>query len=112
MTTYVEIHALQSVPPSNINRDDSGTPKTALYGGVTRSRVSSQSWKRAIRKHFNDTLDPSDIGMRSRMLVTEIARTISDRQPDLSDVAEDLAVNAMEAAGFKRPVPKTRGKER
>ncbi|MDO4718145.1 MAG: type I-E CRISPR-associated protein Cas7/Cse4/CasC [Propionibacteriaceae bacterium] len=110
MTTYVEIHALQSVPPSNINRDDSGTPKTALYGGVTRSRVSSQSWKRAIRKHFNDTLDPSDIGMRSRMLVTEIARTISDRQPDLADVAEDLAVNAMEAAGFKRPVPKTRGK--
>ena len=43
MTTYVEIHALQSVPPSNINRDDTGSPKTALYGGVTRARVSSQA---------------------------------------------------------------------
>ncbi|NLE60631.1 MAG: type I-E CRISPR-associated protein Cas7/Cse4/CasC, partial [Planctomycetes bacterium] len=41
MTTYIEIHAIQNVPPSNINRDDSGTPKSAQYGGVTRHRVSS-----------------------------------------------------------------------
>ena len=73
MTTYLEIHALQTVPPSNMNRDDAGTPKTALYGGVTRARVSSQSWKRAIRSDFNEQLDPTDVGTRSRTIVAEIA---------------------------------------
>lgn len=51
---FLDIHAIQTVPPANINRDDTGSPKTAQYGGVTRARVSSQSWKRAIRKHFNE----------------------------------------------------------
>lgn len=110
MTRYVEIHALQNVPPSNINRDDAGTPKTARYGGVLRSRVSSQSWKKAIRDDFNEHLDPKDVGTRSRMLVADIARSIEAERPDLADAAQELAVAAMEAAGFKKPVPKTRGK--
>ncbi len=49
---YLDINVLQTVPSSNINRDDTGTPKTAIYGGVTRSRVSSQSWKRVMRQAF------------------------------------------------------------
>lgn len=110
MTTYVEIHALQSVPPSNLNRDDSGSPKTALYGGVTRSRVSSQSWKRAIRMDFNQNLDPLQIGTRSRMIASEIEGEIVRQRPDLSASAAELASDAMEAAGFKRPVPQKRGK--
>lgn len=110
MTTYVEIHALQNVPPSNVNRDDSGTPKTALYGGVMRARVSSQSWKRAIRDDFNATLDPKDVGTRSRQIVSAIESVIRERRPDLADSAQELAVDAMEAAGFKRPVPQKRGK--
>ena len=40
-STYIDIHVLQSVPPSNLNRDDTGTPKTAFYGGVERARVLS-----------------------------------------------------------------------
>lgn len=79
MTTYLEIHALQSVPPANMNRDDAGTPKTAIYGGVTRARVSSQSWKRAIREDFNSHLDPKEVGTRSRMIVSEIAKVIAQR---------------------------------
>ena len=39
--TIVEIHILQTMPPSNLNRDDTGSPKKAVYGGVTRARVSS-----------------------------------------------------------------------
>ena len=35
---YVDVQILQDVPPSNINRDDSGTPKQAVYGGVRRLR--------------------------------------------------------------------------
>lgn len=38
---YVDIHVLQTVPPSCVNRDDTGSPKTAIYGGATRARVSS-----------------------------------------------------------------------
>lgn len=110
MTTYIEIHALQNVPPSNINRDDSGTPKSAIYGGVTRSRVSSQSWKRAMREDFNASLDPKDVGTRSRMIVARIEDSIRAERPDLADRAQDLAVSAMEAAGFKKPAPKTRKK--
>lgn len=35
---YMDIYAIQNVPPSNINRDETGNPKTALYGGFLRSR--------------------------------------------------------------------------
>ena len=54
MSTYIDLHILQDLPPSNINRDDNGTPKHAVYGGVQRLRVSSQAWKRATRKHFEE----------------------------------------------------------
>ena len=46
---YVDVHVLQTVPPSCVNRDDTGSPKTAIYGGAVRARVSSQSWKKAMR---------------------------------------------------------------
>lgn len=36
---FLDIHAIQTLPPSNMNRDDTGSPKTAQYGGVRRSRV-------------------------------------------------------------------------
>lgn len=51
---YLDLHVLQTVPVSNINRDDTNSPKTALYGGVMRSRVSSQSWKHAMRALFKE----------------------------------------------------------
>ncbi|GAA3870083.1 type I-E CRISPR-associated protein Cas7/Cse4/CasC [Tessaracoccus defluvii] len=111
MTTYLEIHAIQSVPPANLNRDDTGSPKSAIYGGVTRARVSSQSWKRAMRTDFNNHLDPKDVGTRSRMLVTSIEKMIVEAREDLAPQAQELAVAAMEAAGFKKPVPRKTGKD-
>jgi CRISPR system Cascade subunit CasC len=63
--TYIDVHVLQTVPPSNLNRDDTGSPKTAFFGGVRRARVSSQAWKRAARKAFADQLDPSSLGVTS-----------------------------------------------
>lgn len=56
---YLDIHVLQTLPPSNINRDDAGSPKQAIYGGVRRARVSSQAWKRATRVELEKLL-PSD----------------------------------------------------
>lgn len=47
--TSITLHALQAVPASLVNRDEVGATKTISYGGTTRVRVSSQSWKRAMR---------------------------------------------------------------
>jgi CRISPR system Cascade subunit CasC len=49
MSRFVQLHVLTSYPPSNLNRDDLGRPKSALVGGVARLRLSSQSQKRAWR---------------------------------------------------------------
>lgn len=47
--TRIEYHILQSFPVTCLNRDDVGAPKTAVIGGSTRARVSSQCWKRQVR---------------------------------------------------------------
>ncbi len=49
MTTFIQLHLLTFVPPANLNRDDTGAPKTAIVGGDLRLRLSSQSLKRAWR---------------------------------------------------------------
>jgi len=48
MTTFVQIHTLQTFPACNLNRGDDGRPKTLVYGGVERIRYSSQ----ALNTHF------------------------------------------------------------
>lgn len=50
----IEFHILQAFPVTCLNRDDVGSPKTAIVGGVTRARVSSQCWKRQVRMALND----------------------------------------------------------
>lgn len=52
--TRIEYHILQSFPVTCLNRDDVGAPKTAIVGGVTRARVSSQCWKRQVRLAMQD----------------------------------------------------------
>ncbi len=49
MSRFIQLHILTSYPPSNLNRDDTGRPKTAIVGDATRLRISSQSMKRAWR---------------------------------------------------------------
>ncbi len=46
----IEIHMLQNHSPSNLNRDDTGSPKEAVFGGCKRARISSQCLKRSIRR--------------------------------------------------------------
>ena len=53
-STRIEYHILQSFPVTCLNRDDVGAPKTAVVGGVTRARVSSQCWKRQVRLALAD----------------------------------------------------------
>lgn len=67
----VEFHILQSFPVSCLNRDDVGSPKTALIGGVPRARVSSQCWKRAIRLAMRDFSGVS-LAMRTKYVYDKI----------------------------------------
>ena len=96
---FLDIHAIQTVPPANINRDDTGSPKTAQYGGVTRARVSSQSWKRAIRKYFNENGDVENVGIRSLEIVKYIANKIVEKDGSISiEDAMDMADRTINAA--------------
>ena len=99
--TFLDVHVLQTVPPSNINRDDSGSPKTATYGGTLRARVSSQAWKRAVRLAF--TADPEmtrEAGRRTKKVPQVIADRLSDRCPELAPAADVIGLRAA-AAMFK-----------
>lgn len=107
--TIVDIHVLQTVPPSNLNRDDTGSPKSAIYGGIRRSRVSSQAWKRAIRKDFATALDPASLGVRTLRLVEMIAEQITTSGPDLTDKALELASGVLNVAGLKTKASKKKG---
>lgn len=109
MSTYVDIHVIQSIPPSCLNRDDTGSPKSALYGGARRLRVSSQSWKRATRLYFNEHLDASDLGLRTKRVVELLADRIAQAAPELGESAETLAESVFNAAKIKLTPP--RGKK-
>lgn len=80
----IDIHIIQSVPPSNINRDDNGSPKTAVYGGVRRARVSSQAWKRAARDSFGELLDMNELGIRTKRAAELIAVRIVATKPEVT----------------------------
>lgn len=99
--TIVDIHVIQTVPPSNLNRDDTGSPKTAVYGGRRRARVSSQAWKRAARNAFGDLLDPSELGVRTKRVVELLAEEIARQDSSLADRAAELAEAVLTAAGIK-----------
>jgi len=64
----IEIHILQNYAPSNLNRDDTGSPKDCIFGGVRRARISSQCLKRSVRvsEIMREALAKSGFGTRSR----------------------------------------------
>ncbi|WP_028662639.1 type I-E CRISPR-associated protein Cas7/Cse4/CasC [Saccharomonospora iraqiensis] len=98
--TILDIHVVQTVPPSNINRDDTGSPKTAVYGGRRRARVSSQAWKRATRTDFDGLLDRSELGVRTKRVVELVSERITKRDAMLTEQALDLAHKTITAAGI------------
>lgn len=98
---FLDIHALQTLPPSNMNRDDTGSPKTAQYGGVTRARVSSQAWKKAMRDYFNETGD-AEIGKRTLDIVGYVADAIQRKDESvLREEAINKAKTIIKGAGVK-----------
>lgn len=80
MTTFIQLHLLTAYPAANLNRDDTGSPKTVVLGGATRLRVSSQSLKRAWRTSelFEQAL-AGNIGIRSGRIAREAANILIEK---------------------------------
>ncbi len=83
MTKNITIHKISSVPYSNLNRDDTGTPKRVNQGGVLRALLSSQSIKRAIRVDYEDT--SLNTSVRSANLAELVANRAQELNSELSD---------------------------
>ncbi|MCC8051680.1 MAG: type I-E CRISPR-associated protein Cas7/Cse4/CasC [Clostridiales bacterium] len=98
---YMDVHVIQVLPPSNINRDDTGSPKTAQYGGVRRARVSSQAWKRAMRGYFHENSPEAGVGVRTKDIVSYVAKKVVALVPEMDyDTAFKEAENALNNAGI------------
>lgn len=102
MSNQLTIHIVNSVPYSNLNRDDSGTPKRIILGGALRAVHSAQAIKRGIRVAYQQAT--KDIAIRSGNLV----QVVTDRVQELNPTVEESTV----AEAFKGVVKYLTGAEK
>src|SRR5437867_286420 len=91
----VELHLLQSFPPSCVNLDGNNSPKDCMFGDARRARISSQCLKRAIRQadSFAETVGEA-IADRTVDAAAQVAHAISthklSQEMDYWTAADDL----------------------
>lgn len=92
-----EVHMLKNYPPTNLNRDENGAPKTCWFGSVNRGRISSQCLKRTWRTSplFRQEIGEENLGIRTRKL------------PDL--VGDKLLEMGVDAKYVELVIPKISG---
>ncbi|MDE2978297.1 MAG: type I-E CRISPR-associated protein Cas7/Cse4/CasC [Acidobacteriota bacterium] len=102
MSGFLQLHYLTVYPISNPNRDDLGRPKTAVFGGANRLRISSQSLKRAAR--CSDTMQcalAGQGGKRTRLIgedVRDSLKALSVSDDRITAIATRVAEVFGEAA--------------
>lgn len=112
MKTLIEVHVLQNFAPSNLNRDDTGAPKDAFFGGTRRARVSSQCAKRAVRHFFDEKVregvfSADELAVRTKRLYGELRkRLVEIGRPD-TDVDNKIEL-AIAATGLDLKGEKTK----
>lgn len=89
----IELHLLQSFPVTCLNRDDVGAPKSARFGGCQRARISSQSWKRAIRSLEQEYDGTLFAGKRTRFIIDSMKTSFM--QKGQSESHSDKLATAM-----------------
>ena len=101
---HLELHIIQSVPVACLNRDDLNSPKTAVFGGVQRARVSSQSWKRAIREMAKEMDSSLFKGNRSRRMVYELTTKLGSKGfgEDISVIIAEQVAGIVETLDSKK----------
>jgi CRISPR system Cascade subunit CasC len=100
----LELHLIQNFAPSNLNRNDTGSPKDCTFGGYRRARISSQCFKRAIRweSNFKQVLEENGGSVRTRRLIVEIAKQIASEGKELEKVTK-LVSEIFKEGGIERP---------
>ncbi|GGP80134.1 type I-E CRISPR-associated protein Cas7/Cse4/CasC [Streptomyces melanogenes] len=77
MSLFIDAHIVHNYPLSNLNRDEFGSPKIAVYGGAERSRISSQCLKRGCRLTTEDIV--GDKALRTRRVPVQVAAELVRR---------------------------------
>jgi len=103
MNRFLQLHLLTFYPPANLNRDDSGRPKSAVVGGAPRLRVSSQALKRAWRTStvFTTAL-AGHMGTRTQRLGEQIVTHLVARGV-AADAAMKIAREIIPVFGKAKP---------
>ncbi len=99
----IEIHMIQSHSPANLNRDDLGSPKTCIFGGAVRARISSQCLKRSIRRstEFSAALE-KDGGVRTRRLIDLIVTAAEIEKEEEKEKVRKKIEKIFENGGVKQ----------
>jgi CRISPR system Cascade subunit CasC len=76
---------LTNFAPSNLNRDDTGAPKDAWFGGTRQARVSSRCQKRAVRQYFRakvteGVLSDDDLAVRTKRVYQAITDALGEKR--------------------------------
>jgi CRISPR system Cascade subunit CasC len=98
----IETHVLQNFAPANLNRDDTGSPKDADFGGHRRARISSQCIKRAVRNYFkdHDLIPPANRAVRTKRLLEHAHGRLKKEGRDEAAVRRAVTT-ALAAGGLK-----------
>ena len=99
MSLFLEFHLIQNFAPSNLNRDDTGAPKDAVFGGYRRARVSSQCFKRATRLTLE--FPTQHQGIRTKKLLELLRTQLRDQHGRQADDLDSRIETALSAAGLK-----------
>lgn len=97
----IELHMIQSFPVTCLNRDDLGSPKSAIFGGVERARVSSQCWKRATRHYAKENAPNLFAGIRSKLI-----------GPAIEKAAKELGCSESRAVAYAKIIVEKLGKDK
>ncbi|MFZ2292548.1 MAG: type I-E CRISPR-associated protein Cas7/Cse4/CasC [Corynebacterium casei] len=94
--TILRIHTVQAFPASNLNRDDTGSPKSQVFGGTRRLRVSSQCKKSSVRKHFADKGTDRLVSIRTLSSPQLVLNRVLEINPGVDAAkARELIASAM-----------------
>lgn len=97
MKTLVEIHVLQNYAPSNLNRDDTGAPKDAFFGGRRRARISSQCLKRAVREYCKGK-NENWFANRTKRIMDDLKKRLAPKLSQKKGFSNENLEKAIEAA--------------
>ncbi|MDF7807595.1 type I-E CRISPR-associated protein Cas7/Cse4/CasC [Pontiellaceae bacterium B12219] len=106
----LELHILQSFPVTCLNRDDVGAPKSAIFGGQQRARVSSQCWKRAIREQAAEFESGLFTGKRGHFIAEALTTALCELEVEpekAKEVGEEIATFVGKKNAKSKAVHKT-----